>query len=552
MKATTKWKKPKFDITKPIFFDTETEGGLYGTTRLIQVGQGGTEIVFDVQNNPKLLKKVIKYLTDKHIVVHNGFYDFFVEDIHTIKPKTVFDTLWASRYLYPQDEKHSLTTALQREGLNAKEELGASDWSGELTKEQIAYAKYDVEALELLYNIYQPKLKNNDAWTSDMKNLVYAYTYSWNGIAVDHTRRLAFVKEYEEKLAEVVAKLPEGLNFNSPKQLCEWLGIKSSNREVLTNLSYTDARGLWVMQAKDYSKKISTLTKKFNFDRVRGVFKPGGAKSGRWTCSGRLPGQKDPMWQNLQQIDRKLKTCFKAEDGKYLVECDYSGLETYTASAVMNSEKMMSLLIDGVDLHTYVASFVFGVKPKHVTKDQRQCAKGVTFGTLYGAGAKVVQIFIQTYTGELYPLGDVEKFRARWLSEFDDIKLYHAVAGHKISNKRGLFVETPMGRRAWAKSYSESINIPSQGAGAECMKIAMELVMTKLPDAKIVLTVHDELVIECDTLKQAKKTAKVVKKAFDKSFEVLKTYLPHSDVLDKLHMDNEVDITKNYQGEPVV
>ena len=533
--------------------DNSKLAGLFGKLRLVQIKKPGKKAkIYDMFKHPHKWDKVKSIIESADLVViHNSFYEMITDEFKDVKLKAVFDTLWASRYLYPAEEKHSLTEALQREGWAGKDELGGSDWSGELSDEQLDYAKYDVEALELLYNKYSLALEDNEAFKLDMRNLVYAYTYSWNGIAVDHEKRLQFIEEYKGKLAEAKKDLPEGLNFNSPKQLCEWLDIPSSNKETMTNLSYTDPRALRIMEAKDYSKKISTLEKKFNFDRVHGVFKPGAAKSGRWTCSGRLAGNKDPQWQNLQQIDRKLKQVFRAEEGKYLVECDYSGLETYTASAVMNSHKMMRLLIDGVDLHRYVASFVFGVSEDEVTKDQRQCAKGVTFGTLYGAGAKVVQIFIQTYTGKLYPLAEVTAFRSRWLQEFSDIQDYHKAAGSRIRDKRGLIVSTPMGRKAYASSYSESINIPSQGAGAECMKIAIDLIMHKLPNAKIVLTVHDELVIECDTLKEAKKTAKVVKKNFDKSFEMLKTYLPKDKVLAKLHMDNEVDITKNYQGEPI-
>ena len=171
-------------------------------------------------------------------------------------------------------------------------------------------------------------LKTTKLFKLDMRNIVYSYQYSWNGIAVDHKVREAFITEYKQKLGFIKAKLPEGLNFNSPKQLCEWLGTASSNKETLTNLSYTDDRAATVMKAKDLSKKISTLEKKFAFDRCHGVFKVGNAKSGRWTCSKKHPKGID-KWQNLQQVDRKLKGCFCAPKGKYLVQIDFDGLEFF-------------------------------------------------------------------------------------------------------------------------------------------------------------------------------------------------------------------------------
>jgi len=536
-------------MSKIIFLDIESANGLYGKLRLVQIKKPNKKAkIYDMFKNPEKFAK-IKSIIEKAdlVVIQNGYYEFMTDEFKDIKPKAIFDTLLASKYLHSREESHSLGSQLVREGFEDKDSLGASDWSGELTKEQLSYARYDVEALELLYNVYEPQLRDNEAFKLDMRNIVYSYKYAWNGIAVDHDARLKFVEEFKAELSNITKQLPNGLNFNSPKQLCEWLDIASSNKETLTALSYTDDRASLVMKAKDLSKKISTLEKKFNFPKVHGVFKVGGAKSGRWTCSKREP-KGVSAWQNLQQIDRKLKGCFRASEGKYLVECDYTGLETFTASLVMNSEKMMGLLIEGVDLHKYVASFLFGIPEDEVTKDQRQCGKGVNLGTMYGAGVEVVQIFIQTYTGEVYPIEDVKRFRDKWLMLFNDIKAYHVKAGKAIRNKRGLYVSTPMGRKVWAESYSESINIPSQGAGAEAMKTAIDLILEEEPKAKIVLTVHDSICIECDTEKQAKKMVKTVEKAYDKSFEVLKGFMPKTKINKKLHMHNEAKVTINYEG----
>jgi len=529
--------------------DTSKMAGLYGKLRLVQIKKPNKKAkVYDMFKTPEKFSKIKRIIENADLVViQNGYYEFMTDEFKDIKPKAIFDTLWASKYLHSREESHSLGSQLVREGFEDKDSLGASDWSGELSDEQMSYASYDVEALELLYNVYEPQLRDNEAFKLDMRNIVYSYKYSWNGITVDHDVRLKFVEQFKAELSSITKQLPTGLNFNSPKQLCDWLDISSSNKETLTNLSYSEDRALLVMKAKDLSKKISTLEKKFNFPKVHGVFKVGGAKSGRWTCSKREP-KGVSKWQNLQQIDRKLKGCFRASEGKYLVECDYTSLEMYTASVIMNSEKMMKLLIDGVDIHTYVSSFVFEVPESEVTKDQRQCSKGISFGSLYGAGAKVVQIFIQTYTGKLYPLPEVIRFRDRWLKEFSDIKAYHFKAGQAIRNKRGLYVSTPMGRKVWAESYSESINIPSQGAGAEAMKIAIDLILKREPEAKIVLTVHDSIAIECHSKRQAKKMVKTVEKAFDESFEVLKGFVPKTKINKKLHMSNKAKVTINYEG----
>jgi len=529
---------------KILFFDTETEQGLFGRNRLTQLKWYGEDEVMLFERDTLSAKEIMKEAD--LIVVHNAFYDFNCNEFIGFDFKAdIFDTRLAAIYDKPCAKKFDLNSCLKRYDIGYKEDLGKSDWSGTLTEEQIEYAKQDVILLEKLYD----KLKHIGkipAFKLDMKNYKYAVKYSHNGFPVIEENRLKFLEKYKAKEKELIAKLPKGLNVNSPKQVTEFLGIEKSDKETLVDLE--DERAKLILELRDTQKKISTLEKKFAFDRVKGIFKPAQAKSGRWTCSKREA--KNPQYQNLQQIDRDLKQVFGVtEDDLYLVDADFSSLEMFTAAAVFRSEKMMRLLHEGRDLHKYTASMVFGKPESEISKQERQISKGLNFGTLYGAGVDVVSIFIQTYTGNKLPREDVAKFRRRWLETYSDIKTYHYRMGSKFTGKQ-LIVRTPLGRPICATSYTEAINTPAQGFGAEITKTAIHLLMKAYPQAKIVNTVHDSITLEVRGFEEAKKVACILKDSMDEAWRICKKFIKTPpEILKVLEMDNTAEVVKTYEGE---
>jgi len=530
---------------KTLFFDTETEG-LYGTNRLVQLKweHSGEVMIFD--RDVEAAKLALKEADI--IVVHNAFYDFNCPEFEQFEFKaTIFDTLLACKYDKPCAKKFDLKSCLQRYNIGTKGEEGASDWSGELTAEQINYAEQDVILLEKLYRKVI-HIAKNPAFKLDMHNYKFAVNYSHNGFPVLHDRRFMFISKYKKEYKETAIKLPKGLNINSPKQVTEFLGVSKSDKETLTELDTEDARV--ILKLRGLSKKISTLEKKFNFDRVKSLFKPANAKSGRWTASKR--GNKTGQYQNLQQIDRDLKTVFgfESSNDSYIVDADYSSLEMFTASAVFNSSTMMQLLLEGRDLHTYTASQTLNKPENSITKSERQMAKGLNFGTIYGAGVDVVSIFIQTYTGKKMPREQVEKARKAWLDTYYDIKEYHNKIGRKFSGKRTLLVYTPLGRPVCAESYTEAINTPAQGFGAEVTKVAMFLLHKRLPDVKVINTVHDSITLEVEGFETAKEAACILKQCMDESWIKCKKFIRYTNpILEKLEMDNVATVHKIYEGK---
>ncbi len=535
------------NLTKVLFFDTETLG-LYGPNRLVQLKWQGSSDVMIFDRDVESAKRVLQQA--ETIVVHNAFYDFNCpEFIGFDFDGKIFDTRLACIYDRPCAVKFDLDSCLKRYGLGGKGEEGASDWSGELTEEQLYYAEQDVVLLEKLYDKVKHVMKL-PAFRLDMHNYKYAVKYSHNGFPVREDRRQMFIKKYAIEETEIKAKLPDDLNVNSPKQVRELLGVGESDKEALTKLSSKDIRAKHILELRDIQKKLSTLRNKFNYDRIKGLFKPAQAKSGRWTCSKK--GSKTGQYQNLQQIDRSLKTVFGFDDDNdlYIVDADYSSLEMYTAGAVFNSTKMLQLLYEGRDLHTYTASQTLGVPESLVTKDQRQMAKGLNFGTLYGAGVEVVSLFIHTYTGKKMPIEKVKAARDKWLKTFSDIKAYHNKIGRQFEGKQQMIVRTPLGRPICAKSYTEAINTPAQGFGAETTKTALYLLNKRMPNAKIINTVHDSITLEVKGFEEAKYAACILKDCLDESWEIVKKFIKTDNpVLKKLHMDNIATVHKIYEGK---
>lgn len=190
-----------------------------------------------------------------------------------------------------------------------------------------------------------------------------------------------------------------------------------------------------------------------------------------------------------------------------------------------------------------VSSMLKGIA---VGKTGLSVAVEVEVNVLYGAGAKVAQIFITQIAGFKLPLKEIEVLRAKWLRAYPSIAKYHKKIGAKITDE-GMLVHTPLGRPVWAKTYTEALNIPSQGAGAETTKLALRLLFIRLPEAKLVNTVHDSITLECKGLEESKRQAVILKQCLDDSWLKISEYLPYK----KLRMNNVAEVTKTYEGKAV-
>lgn len=342
------------------------------------------------------------------------------------------------------------------------------------------------------------------------------------GVKLDIDGIKAFGEEISEKAEKISREIYKyaGYEFNigSPKQLGSVLFEKlklssakktktgySTNAEVLESLMdkhpiiplITEYRALTKLQ----NTYVTGLLKVVGEDgRVHSTFKQTETRTGRISSA-------EPNIQNIPvrtPLGREMRRFFTAKDGYLLVDADYSQIELRVLAHISGDEIMKKAFLDGVDIHTVTASQVFNQPIEWVTPDLRSKAKAVNFGIVYGIGAFSLSKDIGV------SMTKASEYIRAYLSKYSGIAHYMDKTVAKARHDG--YVETMFGRRRYIKelaaknknlqSFGERVakNTPIQGTAADIIKIAMIRVYNKLResklDAKLILQVHDELIVE--------------------------------------------------------
>ena len=308
-------------------------------------------------------------------------------------------------------------------------------------------------------------------------------------------------------------------NINSPKQLGEVLfdrlglphGKKtktgwSTNADVLEKLRWEHPIVADVLQYRQYAKLKSTYC-----DGLLKVIGPDGRVRTSFqmtvTATGRLSST-EPNLQNIPTrtpLGSELRRMFVPERGNVLVDADYSQIELRLLAHIADDKTMQQAFLSGEDIHTVTASQVFGVPVETVTKQMRSHAKAVNFGIVYGISAFSLaqDIGVSVAEAKAYIQNYLERFSGvrRYMSEIVERAREQGYVETLLHRRRDLpeltasnFVTRSFGERV-------ALNMPIQGTAADVMKLAMVRVFDRLrreaPEAKLLLQVHDELIVEC-------------------------------------------------------
>lgn len=225
------------------------------------------------------------------------------------------------------------------------------------------------------------------------------------------------------------------------------------------------------------------------------------------TATGRLSST-EPNLQNIPvrtELGAELRKMFVAPPGKVLVDADYSQIELRLLAHISGDETMMKAFKKGEDIHAVTASQVFGIPLEQVTPLQRSHAKAVNFGIVYGISAFSLAQDIGVFQSE------AKAYIEAYLSKYHGVRDY--MKDIVIQAKKDGFVSTLFGRRRPLpelkasnfnlRSFGErvALNMPIQGTAADIIKLAMVNVHRRIGkeglDAKLILQVHDELIVEC-------------------------------------------------------
>ena len=202
---------------------------------------------------------------------------------------------------------------------------------------------------------------------------------------------------------------------------------------------------------------------------------------------------------NIQQIPRDLhfRACFAAPPGRKLVIADYSQIELRVAAQISGDGRMISAYQNGEDLHALTASLISNVPADSVTKVQRQAAKAVNFGLIFGMGAAGLQKYARQPYGVEMSLEQATGFRDSFFSAYPGIAAWH----QRIKNAKPTEERSLSGRKFTFNQDSGAAglyNTPVQGTAADIAKAALGILAkrTKGTSIRIIVVVHDEILLE--------------------------------------------------------
>lgn len=344
------------------------------------------------------------------------------------------------------------------------------------------------------------------------------------GVLVDKAALAAFLAEVNTELDSLEARIKEraGADFNlrSSQQMAETLftrlglkprgktpgGLPSTSFDVLEKLRHehpvvADIQA-WRKLEKMRSTYLEPLPRAAGPDgRIRTTFNQLATATGRLSSSG-------PNLQNIPirgDMGRRMRACFVAPPGRLLVAADYSQVELRVLAHLSREPALLEAFRHGQDIHARTAAILFDTDPARVSPDQRRNAKTINFGLIYGMGP-------QKLSGELeIPLSEAKAFIERYFERLPGLRDFYQAVEDDARNHG--FVTTLAGRRRLlphidtqnqqqrSLARRQAINTRVQGSAADIIKLAM-LAADRDPeldalDARLLLQVHDELLLEC-------------------------------------------------------
>lgn len=414
------------------------------------------------------------------------------------------------------------------------------------------FISQNVFAISALYDIFIEKAKENNLislYENVEKPLVKVLAdMEKTGVLVDRNKIIELNEEYsklaylyEQKVYELAGEV---FNLNSPKQLgvilFEKIGLPvvkktktgySTDVEVLEELSKKHEIADYILKYRSLNKLISTyldgiLEYIMDDGRVRTSFKQ------MITATGRLSSV-DPNLQNIpirSEEGKNIRKVFVADKNKVFIDADYSQIELRVLAHLSKDSVMIDSFKNDLDIHYKTASEVFGVPINEVTDNQRRSAKAVNFGIVYGISDYGLSKDLNITRNE------ARQYIDGYLNTYPSIKSYMEEIVNKA--KKDGFVTTILDRKRYIpeinsknfniRSFGERIalNTPIQGSAADIIKLAMIKVYERLKiekvNAKLILQIHDELIVECEESEK-----ETVKKILKNSMEnVYKLDLP--------------------------
>lgn len=491
-------------------------------------------------------------------IAHNAKFDAkFIKHNLGVDLGGLFDTLLASQLVGAGDieERHGLETVASRylnEAVDKSERL--SNWNFELSEAQLEYAARDALVLLPLREKLIERLKSESLVKCAQLEFecvmpvvdielagFYMHKDRWlDQLGIVEKKRVELAEQLQQVLAEESSQgtlfggpQRDDINLDSQQQLTKALNrlgipVPDSTRNwklqplaaqypiIGTLLEYRTVQKALTSYGENMIQLINPVTNRLHAD-----FRQIGAPTGRFACTN----------PNIQQVPHAIeyRRCFSGHpEGRKLIIADYSQIELRILAEFSGDRGFMEAFHSGADLHRVTAAQVFNASLDQVTKEQRDFAKRLNFGVVYGIGAQRFAMM----TG--LSVSDAENVLRRYFGTYRQLDSYlREAANRAVSERQARTASGRLVRFRYDESDRQQIsmtqrngkNTPIQGTSADILKRALKLLKEELNDtnAKVVNIIHDEIVVEADADEADAVAAKVERVMCAAGEEYLKT-----------------------------
>ena len=554
---------------KALGFDVETTAldPYKGDLRLVQLSDGQNTKVIDLRpfsergdlRTSAELQPLRDLLASKNQtkIAHNAKFDTKWARHHLgVEVGGVYDTYLASILIAAGegDRRHGLADVVQFFlGTTLDKSEQVSDWAAnELSHSQIEYAAKDAAIMPEVHQKLDERIKEDElerALKLENECVMPVAEMELNGFYLDESRwrtQLEAVNKVQAKLAdELQEMLSSGvaqaslfgrseINLDSTQQVTNalvGLGIPMPTTTRAWELQpladkYPVVKKL--LEHRAAAKSISSFGENIlefiepKTGRIHADFRQIGAPTGRFSCSK----------PNLQQIphEAEYRSCFRAPEGKSLVIADYSQIELRILADFSDDGNFIDAFNKGEDFHAATAAQVFSIDAEAVTVDQRSFAKRLNFGVVYGIGAQ--RFAMMTGLTQTEAENTLRRYFATYprMDEWLRVSARSAIEKRHTRTRSGRmarfnFDENDRASVATTQRYAK--NMPIQGTSADILKRALRLLHDGIRETsgKLVNTVHDEIIVECDA-NEAENIATIVESAMKRAGEEFVSKVP--------------------------
>ncbi len=517
--------------------DTETNGLDPFDSKLLLVQVASLEkcYIIDAQKVPlEPLKRLLENPGSLKLLQNAKFDYEMLKQQAGIELDNIYDTMLAERLLTAGLGMKVGLAELTKRYLDItmdksvrKTFYGASSANSYMSEQQLEYAARDVMTLFPIYNQQLVKLKAEQLLgvaDLEFKCVAAVGDMELAGCKLDTVKWRQILSNVETKRdltrEELMKILPSGatrqasmfgndeytINLNSGQQIIaefHKLGIELEDTSEATLNKHNHPAVKKLLEYRSHEKTLGSFGESLlalihkRTGRIHPDFQQYGADTGRFSCSN----------PNVQQIPATsdFRACFIPAEGYKLVTSDYSQAELRILAELSQDEAFLTAFKSGGDLHILAASQMYNIPPEQVTKVQRGQAKAINFGLAYGMGAQGLAVRIDKTVEESRDLINA------YFKAFSGVQKWLDKAGK--DSLRNLYSPTPLGRKRYyhrpdqddpeyrrkvAEIERQGKNAPIQGANADMTKMALVFLRENLKrfDARLVNTVHDEIVVE--------------------------------------------------------